>query len=115
MIQIGQQSILSYLEFRTALYRFLFSFSQSAKIHQLQLELGRKRLFGNRFENIYQKVKRIKQNPCEWCRYRIQYQKLIGQPGAIRASRSWYGYSFCKVALCQNTDCWSRYYQRDVN
>ncbi len=115
MTQLSQEKPLSHLEFRTSLYRFLFNFSRSAKIHQLQLELGGKRLFGSGFEHIHQKVKRTKQNPCEWCRYQVQYQKVIGQPEAQRASRSWYGCSFCEVALCQNTDCWSRYHRWDVN
>jgi hypothetical protein len=111
MTQLGQQSTLSHVEFRTALYSSLFSYSQSAKIYRLQLELGGKRLFGNGFENIHQKVKRTEANPCEWCRYRLQYQKVIGQLGSRRAARSRFGCSFCEVALCQNTDCWSRYHQ----
>jgi hypothetical protein len=65
MTQLGQQSTLSHVEFRTALYSSLFSYSQSAKIYRLQLELGGKRLFGNGFENIYQKVKRTEANLCE--------------------------------------------------
>ena len=82
MNQLGQKSTFSHLEFRTSLYCFLFSYSQSAKIHRLQLELGGKRLFGNGFENIHQKVKRIELYQCKWYRYQIQYQKVIGQPGA---------------------------------
>jgi Transposase IS4 len=65
MIQLGQKSSLLHLQFRTALYCYLFSYSRSTKIHQLQLELGSKRLFSNGFENIHQKVKRKEANPCE--------------------------------------------------
>jgi hypothetical protein len=107
MNQLGQKPTLSHLEFRTSLYGFLFSYSQSAQIHRLQQELGGKRLFGSGFEHIHQKVKRIELNQCEWCRYLIKYQKVIGQTAGQRANRSWYGCSFCGVALCQNTDCWS--------
>jgi hypothetical protein len=115
MAELGQKSILSHVEFRTSLYVFLFDFSQSAKIYRLQLDLGGKRLFGDGLNHIHQKVKKTEANPCAWCAYQIQYQRLIGQPLPKRASRSRFGCSFCEVALCQNTDCWERYHRWNAN
>jgi hypothetical protein len=117
MTQLGQQSILSHVEFRTSLYCSLFNFSRSAKIHHLQLELGGERLFLNDIAHIHQKVKRTQQKPCVWCAYMIRFRRVLNEPAAQgqRASRSWFGCSFCNVALCQNTDCWSRYHRWDVN
>jgi hypothetical protein len=53
MTQLGQQSTLSHVEFRTSLYCSLFNFSRSAKIYYLQLELGGKRLFSNDIAHIH--------------------------------------------------------------
>jgi hypothetical protein len=113
--QLGQEITLSHIDFRTSLYCHLFSFSQSARIYRLQQELGGKRLFGNDLDHIHQRTRRDIANPCEWCRYQVKYQKLIGQPVAQRAARTRSGCSFCEVALCQNTDCWSNYHQWNVN
>jgi hypothetical protein len=114
MAQLGQESTFSHVEFRTSLYSYLFGFVQSAKIHRLQSDLGGKRLFGSNLEHVHCKVKRTQVNTCVWCVYQMRYQKAIGQPPALRASRSWFGCSFCDVALCQNTDCWSQYHQWHV-
>jgi hypothetical protein len=69
MIQLGQQSILSHIEFRTSLYCFLLDFSQSAKIYRLQSDLGGKRLFDSDNDHIHCKVKRTQANTCVWCVY----------------------------------------------
>jgi hypothetical protein len=95
----------SRVEFRTSLYSYLFGFVQSVKIHRLQSDLGEKRLFGSNLEHVYCKVKRTQVNTCVWCVYQMRYQKAIGQPPVLRASRSWFGCSVCDMALCQNTDC----------
>ena len=114
IVQLSQESIFTYIEFRTSLYYYLFGFGQSAKIYRLQSDLGGKRLFNSNLEHIHYKVKRTQVSTCVWCVYQMRYQRVTGQPVALRASRSGFGYSFCNVALYQNTDCWSQYHRWHV-
>jgi hypothetical protein len=64
MVQLGQESTLIYIEFRTFLYCYLFGFGQSAKIYRLQSDLGGKRLFNSNLEHIHYKVKRTQVSTC---------------------------------------------------
>ena len=64
MTQLSQESTFSHLEFRISLYNYLFGFVQDTKIHRLQSDLDRKRLFNNDLEHIYCKVKRTQVKTC---------------------------------------------------
>ena len=77
MAELGQQKPLSHLDFRIAIYTFLFGFHTQAKIHRLQLGLGGRRLFNSHLDYIHIRVKRGDSN-CAWCGYIIRYNKVIG-------------------------------------
>ena len=57
-VHIRNESPLTYLEFRMALYTSLLGSSLDVKIHRLELKLGGKRTFGNDQAHLHQVSKR---------------------------------------------------------
>jgi hypothetical protein len=57
-VHSGNESPLTHLEFRTALYTTLLGSSLSVKIHRIEAELGTKRAFGNNLSHVHQISKR---------------------------------------------------------
>jgi hypothetical protein len=109
-VHVRNESPLTHLEFRTALYTSLLGSSLDVKIHRLKLKLGGKRTFGNNQAHLHQVCKREGLGTCVWCSYSIQLQRL--QRGeSMRASRSWYSCSFCDVPLCISNNCWTKYHR----
>jgi hypothetical protein len=98
-----RKSILTHLEFRTALYTTLLGSSLDVKIHRIEAELGTKRAFENNLSHVHQVFKR-KQGTCIWCSVSIWVQKLWGEVYDT-IGRSWYSCSFCDVSLCINSNC----------
>ena len=109
-VYIGNESLLTHLEFRTALYTSLLGSSLDVKIHRLELKLGGKRTFGNDRAHIHQVSKRRGLGTCVWCSYSIQLQRRQGGE-SMRASRSWYSYSFCDAPLRISNNCWPKYHR----
>jgi hypothetical protein len=77
-VHVRNESPLTHLEFRTALYTTLLGSSLDVKIHRIKAELGTKRAFGNNLSHVYQISKR-KQDTCIWCSVSVQVQKLRGE------------------------------------
>jgi hypothetical protein len=62
-VHVGNESPLTYLEFRTTLYTTLLGSSLDVKIHRIKAELGTKRTFKNNLSHVHQISKR-KQGTC---------------------------------------------------
>jgi hypothetical protein len=57
-VHLRNESPLTHLEFRTALYTSLLGSSLNVKIYRLELKLGGKRTFGNDQADLHQVSKR---------------------------------------------------------
>jgi len=47
--------------------------------------------------------------------YKSRCKKVLGKGDKKRVKRSIGGCAFCKVPLCQEGSCWSRYHSNDAN
>jgi hypothetical protein len=86
-VHVKNESPLTHLEFRTALYTSLLGSSLNVKIHRLELKLSGKRTFENNQAHLHQVSKRKGLGTCVWCSHSIQLQRLQGGE-SICASRS---------------------------
>jgi hypothetical protein len=114
--QLGGKA-LSHLDFRVQLTAKLFSYSTSAQLQYLKLELSGRRLFGSEFQDIHYWIQLPKQATCVWCLHDTRCQRVLNK-GAIskkRAKRSRKGCAFCEVALCVEGECWSRFHSNNAN
>jgi hypothetical protein len=116
MIQL-QEKPISHLEFRTQLVCKLFNYSSKAKLYTLRVGLGGQRLFGPELQHLHYWDKRAKRGTCAWCLYESRCRKVLGkeQKDKGRVKRSFGGCAFCKVALCQEGYCWSKYHSNNAN
>jgi hypothetical protein len=105
--------LLTHLQFRIELYCKLLSYSQQAKLESLRVGLGGKRVFNPDLQHLHYWEKRSK-GTCTWCSYQLRCQKALGRVVEGRAKRVTWGCVFCKVALCQEGQCWARWHSRDV-
>jgi hypothetical protein len=108
---------LTHLQFRTLLYYKLLGYSERAKVQQLQVNLGGKRVFNPDLQHLHYWEKRTKQETCAWCKYEWRRRVILRQQDnkAKRAKRSVGGCAFRKVAICIEGDCWTRYHSNDVD
>jgi hypothetical protein len=106
--------LLTHLQFRIQLYCKLLGYSERAKLESLRVGLGGKRVFNPDFPHIHYWEKRSK-GTCAWCSYQLRCQKALGRAVEGRAKRVTFGCIFCKVPLCQEGQCWTRWHSNDVD
>jgi len=109
---------LTHLQFRIELYCKLLEYSERAKVRQLQVGLGGRRVFNPDLQHLHYWEKRIKQETCAWCKYEWRRNRVLKkqQDNKVkRAKRSVGGCAFCKVAICIEGDCWTRFHSNNVD
>ena len=113
-IQQGQKP-LEHKEFRIELYTKLFNYSSQAKLHQLRVGLGGKRVFGPELAHLHYWTKRATRSSCAWCLYESRCNKVLGKGIKGPVKHSLGGCIFCNVALCQEGQCWARFHLNHHN
>ena len=113
--QLHVQKPLTHLQFRTLLYYKLLGYSERAKIQQLQVNLGGKRVFNPDLQHLHYWEKRAKRGTCAWCSYQLKYKRVLGKGVKGIAKRSVGGCVFCNVPLCQEGECWTRFHSNNVD
>jgi hypothetical protein len=116
-VHVRNESLLTHLEFRTALYTTLLGFSLDVKIYWIKAELGAKRAFENDLSHIHQVSKR-KQGTCIWCS--ISVTNLAARPDSVRSRYGpcahtdkylapcfFYSFSSSSVILVNGVPSWS--------
>jgi hypothetical protein len=106
---------LNHKEFRIELYTKLLNYSSQAKLYQLRVGLGGKRLFGPKLAHLHYWNKRATRSSCAWCLYESRCNKVLGKGSKGQVKRSLGGCVFCNVALCVEGQCWSRWHSNNTN
>ena len=106
---------LIYLQFRILLYCKLLEYSERAKVRQLQVGLGGKRVFNPDLQHLHYWEKRLKRGTCAWYSYQLKYKKVLGKEVKGVAKRSVRGCVFCNVPLCEEGECWTRFHSNNVD
>jgi hypothetical protein len=107
---------LTHLQFRTELYCKLFEYSSKAKLQNLRVGLGGKRVFNPDFEHLHYWEKRSR-SVCVWCSYKSRCQKVLGKAGnrSNKVNRSYGGCIFCNVNLCKDGHCWRDFHSNNAD
>lgn len=111
--QLHQEKPLTHLEFRIQLASRLLNYSSKAKLNSLHIGLGGRRVFGPELQHLHYWVK-CPRATCAWCLYESRCRKVLGK-GVRQRKRSRLGCAFCKVALCEEGQCWSRFHSNNAN
>jgi hypothetical protein len=110
LIQLEEKP-LTHLQFRQALIKRLLDYSIQAKLTQLRVGLGGKRLFSPELETLHYWKKRANQGTCIWCLFESRYNKVLGKEvKGSRVKRSIGGCVFCDVPLCKVGECWDQFH-----
>ena len=96
---------LTHLQFRTELYCKLLGYSTTAKLQDLRIGLGGRRVFGPELQHLHYWVKRAKQGSCAWCVYERKCKRVLGKEVKGVAKRLIRGYVFCNVPLYKEGHC----------
>jgi hypothetical protein len=107
--------LLTHLQFRTQLYCKLLNYSSKAKLQDLRIGLGGKRVFAPELQHLHYWESRLRQGNCEWCIYERRCKKVLGKEVKGRVKRSRGGCVFCDVPLCNEGHCWERFHSNDAN
>jgi hypothetical protein len=91
---------LTHLQFRTELYCKLLSYSNKAKLQDLRIKLGGRRVFGPELQHLHYWERR-KQGNCAWCLYESRCRKVLGKEVKGQVKRPRGGCIFCDVPLCK--------------
>jgi Transposase IS4 len=115
-VQQGERP-LAHKEFRIELYQKLLNYSSQAKLEQLHLKLGGKRLFIPESPRIHYWARRQKRTTCVWCLHKLRCDRVLDKKVIkSRVKRSFGGCVFCDVALCKEGECWAQYHSiRNTN
>jgi hypothetical protein len=109
-IQLGEKP-LTHLQFRQALVTRLLEHSIQAKLTELRIGLGGRRLFSPELEALHYWQKLTIRANCVWCMFKSRCNKILGkEANNSRVKRSIGGCAFCEVALCKVGDCWNQFH-----
>jgi hypothetical protein len=104
---------LTHLQFRTQLYCKLLDYSTKAKLRDLRIGLGGRRVFGPELQHLHYWQKRPRLGNYVWCLYQSKCNRVLGKEVQGRVKRSIGGCIFCNVSLCKSGHCWDRYHSSD--